>query len=139
MRPIIQEEKSGCGIASVATILKKSYQEVRVTANSLGIFAEDEKLFSDTNYVRTLLNEYGTKISQKELPFTSWDKLPNTALLSIKYHIENGQPFWHWVVFHRNIETGEPVVFDSAAYLEQNERLDFNEMHPKWFIEIYKP
>ncbi|EXJ12877.1 hypothetical protein D791_00219 [Nitrincola nitratireducens] len=51
-KPVIQEEVSGCGIASAANILGKTYQEMKVIANAMGIYAEDELLWSDTRYVR---------------------------------------------------------------------------------------
>ena len=133
---VIQEEKTGCGIASVANIINLSYAEVKNKANSIGIFAEDETLYSDTGYVRRLLTEYDVETSSKEHQFTSWDRLPDLALLSIKYHEKDGLPFWHWVVFKR--ENGSPVVLDSAAYLSENERLDFDDMEPKWYIEVTK-
>ena len=133
---VIQEEKTGCGIASVANIVNLPYANVKSKANSIGIFAEDKTLYSDTGYVRRLLTEYNVKTSDKELQFTSWDKLPDSALLSIKYHEENGVPFWHWVVFKR--VNGSPVVLDSAAYLNENKRLDFDVMEPKWYIEVAK-
>jgi ABC-type bacteriocin/lantibiotic exporter with double-glycine peptidase domain len=133
---VIQEEKTGCGIASVANIVNLPYTNVKKKANSLGIFAEDKTLYSDTGYVRRLLNEYKVETSNKEVPFTSWDKLPDLALLSIKYHEEEGVPFWHWVVFKRI--NGNPVVLDSASYLNENKRLDFDVMEPKWYIEAVK-
>ena len=134
MISIRQEETTGCGIASVANIVGKSYEEMKSIANSLGIFAEDKSLWSDTAYVRKLLSHHGMKTSSEETPFESWEKLPDLALLSIKHHQEDGINFWHWVVFKRL--SGEPFVLDSAAYLESNIRQDFEEMHPKWFIAI---
>ena len=101
MKPIIQGDETGCGISAVATIVQLPYAEVKARAELLGIFAEDERLFSDTKYVRRLLNEYGVKTSADEKPFQSWASLPDIALLSIKYHIEKGRPFWHWVVYYR--------------------------------------
>ena len=132
--PVVQEEKTGCGIAAVATIAQQSYASVKSKANALGVFAGDEKLFSETNHVRKLLDDYEIKISDKETFFDSWEKLPDLALLAIKYHEEKGRPYWHWVVFSR--QGGESTVLDSAAYLANNVRTDFDEMKPKWFIEI---
>lgn len=134
---VIQEETTGCGIASVANIVERSYAEVKAKANSMGIFANNESLYSDTTYTRNLLKEYGVRASITEIPFKSWEMLPDMALLSIKYHMKNGRPFWHWVVFQRR--HGKSVVLDSAAYLRHNERTDFQAMEPKWFIEITKP
>lgn len=136
MIPVRQEETTGCGLASVAVIAGKSYAEVKALANSLGIFADDEKLFSETAYVRQLLVTYGFSTSTGETAFESWDALPDTALLATKYHYENNRPYWHWVVFHRDSE--QPVIFDSAAMLESNLRTDFNAIEPKWYIKIIK-
>lgn len=135
MKVVLQDEISGCGLAVVATLAEKPYDEVKRYANSVGIYAEDKKLHSGTAYVRKLLTHYGVKSSDLENPFESWDKLPDTALLSIKHHMENGESCWHWTVFHRS--GGKAVVLDPARYLVDNERTDFHDMRPKWFIEIY--
>ncbi len=134
MTPVVQEETTGCGIASVANILGKSYAEMKAIANAMGIYAEDESLWSDTQYVRNMLSQAGIDTSVDEIPFESWEALPDLALLSIKHHWEGGKAFWHWVVFKR-IE-GQDVVLDSASYLPANIRTDFEAMHPKWFIEV---
>jgi hypothetical protein len=132
--PVIQEEISGCGIASVANILGKTYSEMKAIANGMGIYASDEALWSDTQYVRRMLASAGLQTSKSEIPFVSWEALPNLALLSIKHHQENGVNFWHWVVFKRL--DGQPFVLDSASYLPSNIRQDFEAMQPKWFIEV---
>ena len=130
----IQQESSGCGIACTAMLAGKSYAEVKQKANQLGIFAEDEKLWSETGYVRRLLDEYEIKAADEETPFTTWDALPNLALLAIKFRIEKDRPFWHWTVFQRT--NGIKIVYDPASSLEKNERDDFEKITPKWFIEI---
>jgi len=135
MKAVLQDEISGCGFAVVATVAGKNYNEVKQYANSIGIIAKDKKLYSGTAYVRKLLKHFRVKYSNMENPFESWDKLPNTALLSIKFHIENEVPYWHWTVFHRS--GGKVVVLDPARYLVTNERSDFHRIKPKWFIEIY--
>ena len=134
LTPVIQEEATGCGIASVANILGKSYQEMKAIANSMGIYADNKSLWSDTEYVRKLLTNAGVSISAEEMPFDSWDKLPDTALLAIKPHCIDGINYWHWVVFKRI--NGQSVVLDSASYLPCNLRKDFDAMQPKWFIAV---
>lgn len=134
LMPIRQEETTGCGIASVANTLGLSYQEVKAQANQLGIFADDTKLFSDTGYVRTLLTQYGIKTHTEETPFSSWQALPDLALLAIKYYEEAGKGFWHWVVFKRL--NGQDYVLDSSQSLTQHLRQDFENMQPKWFIAM---
>ncbi len=134
MKPVIQEESTGCGIASVANIVGKTYAEMKTIANDMGIYATDKSLWSDTQYIRRLLAAFGVVSSVNEVPFEAWSVLPNTALLAIKYHQENGINYWHWVVFKR-INNRE-VVLDSASYLPSNIRTDFESMQPKWFIEV---
>ncbi|WP_230347586.1 cysteine peptidase family C39 domain-containing protein [Methylobacillus methanolivorans] len=137
MKVVVQEEETGCGIAAVANILGKSYAEMREIANRLGIQAADTSLWSDTQYVRRMLDQAGVHTSAGETPFTSWDALPALALLAIKYHEENGKHFWHWVVFKRI--NHQCLVLDSASYLPCNIRTDFTEMQPKWYITVSSP
>ncbi|MEK6678630.1 MAG: hypothetical protein AABY39_04355 [Nitrospirota bacterium] len=134
MKPVVQLERTGCAIASVAAIVGLSYQKAKAIANSLGIFAQDKSLWSETSHVRKLLSHFGIKTGSHEIPFRSWEALPDLALLSIKWHLENGCPYWHWVVFVR--EGGQFYVLDSKKSLHSNLRTDFRRMKPKWYIPI---
>ena len=134
MIAVIQEEKTGCAIASSAAIAGISYKEARRIANGMGVYAEDSDLWSETNYTRRLLARLGVKVGNKEIPFTNWVSLPNCALLSIKWNLQNGQPFWHWVVFVRDGD--RKYVLDSKKSLKSNIRTDFGRMKPKWYIEV---
>ena len=134
MKPVVQEEKTGCAIASSAAIAGVSYKEARKNAHSIGMYAEDSNLWSETNFIRKLIKKFGIKTGKKEIPFTGWESLPNCALLSIKWHIERGKPHWHWVVFVR--EGGKSYVLDSKKTLKANIRTDFGRMKPKWYIEV---
>lgn len=134
MDAIRQEEETGCGLACVAMLAGQSYAAVRETAAGLGIFAADEALWSDTTYVRRLLDHYGIKSAPQETPFTDWTDLPDRALLATKLHYENGQPFWHWAVFVR--EADGPVVLDPAPHLASNRRTDWAAMEVTWFIGV---
>ncbi|MCG6553540.1 MAG: hypothetical protein L7F77_14550 [Candidatus Magnetominusculus sp. LBB02] len=134
--PVIQEEPSGCGIASVAALAGVSYQEAKDAANDLGIYAHDSRLWSETQYITILLRHFGLSAADVELPFVSWRLLPSLALLSVKWHIEKGRPYWHWVVFWRSPDG--PLVFDSKKTLKTNIRTDFGRIKPKWYIPIEK-
>lgn len=133
--PVIQEEVTGCGIAAVATVLGYSYAQMKRIANSMGIYADDTALWSDTGHVRQMLAAGGVDTSPEEIPFHCWESLPDVALLAIKHHQEEGVDYWHWVVFQR--EADEAVVLDSASYLPANVRQDFSAMQPRWFIEVW--
>jgi len=134
MKPVVQLDRTGCGIACVSAITGLLYSQVQSIANSLGIFANDESLWSETAYVRILLNHFGIQTGPREFPFRSWESLPDIALLSVKWHLENGRPYWHWVVFVR--ENGQSCVLDSKEGLRTNRRTDFGRMTPKWYISV---
>lgn len=134
MQSVIQEEATGCAIAAVANIVGKTYSEMKAIANSMGIFATDQALWSEVNYVREMLAAEGIAVSEQEHRFLTWESLPDLALLSIKHHQQAGKNFWHWVVFKR--ENGNSAVLDSASYLPNNLRTDFSAMEPKWYIAV---
>ncbi len=136
MKPVVQEEKTGCAIASAAALAGISYNKAKNIANEMGIFAEDESLWSETKNIRQLLLKLRIRAVHGETKFTDWDSLPDCAILSIKWHFEKGKPYWHWVVFVR--EGDLSYVLDSRKELKTNRRTDFGRMKPKWYIEIMK-
>lgn len=135
MTPVIQQEPTGCGIAASAALAGISYLEAKRCANVLGIYAEDTALWSETAHVRRLLRELGVAVAATETPFTSWESLPDKALLAIKWRMERGRPFWHWVVFVRERE--EARVLDSKKALRSNLRRDLGRIRPRWYIEVF--
>src|SRR5262245_14378435 len=134
LKPVIQREFTGCGIASVAAIAGLSYEKAQRAASELGICAQDKRLWSETNHIRRLLKHFGFRPHSGEAPFRSWEALPDLALLAIKWHVEKNRPCWHWVVFVRD-GSGE-CVLDSKKSLRKHKRTDFGRMKPKWFIAV---
>lgn len=134
MKPVVQEEITGCAIASAAAIARMTYSETKKIANGMGICAEDSKLWSETTYIRNLLRQLGVETATNESKFKDWESLPDLALLSTKWHLEKGKPYWHWAVFVR--EGREAYILDSKKSLKTNKRTDFGRIKPKWYIEV---
>jgi len=134
MKAVVQEDRTGCGIASIAALTGQSYAAAKAAAAKLGILVEDPKLWSDTRLMRKLLAFFGIGAGRKEEPFRSWDELPVRALLAIKWHREKTGAAWHWVVFVR--EEGERYVLDSKRGLRSSRRTDLGRIKPKWFISL---
>jgi len=134
LKPVVQLEPTGCGIASVAALAGVSYRTAQRAARRLGIVAADQRLWSDTAHVRRLLEAYGLKAQAARTPFSTWSALPRRALLAVKWHREHGRPCWHWAVFAR--DRGAACVLDSASSLKRHVRKDFGRMKPKWFIAV---
>ncbi|MDH5232394.1 MAG: hypothetical protein OEY38_20220 [Gammaproteobacteria bacterium] len=136
MKPVVQEEITGCGIASAAAIAGLSYNETKIIANKMGIFAQDSSLWSDPQHIRDLLSTFGIKTDNEEKTFSDWASLPDCALLSTKWHLEKAKPYWHWAVFVR--EGSETYVLDSKKSLKTNLRKDFGRIKPKWYIKVHR-
>ena len=116
MKPVVQEERTGCGIAAVAAIAGVSYAKAKTVAASLGISSQDRRLWSETIHVRRLLALFGVHAARTTRPFRAWSKLPDCALLAIKWRLEKERPFWHWVVFVRAKD--QAYVLDSKPTLK---------------------
>lgn len=137
MNVVVQEDATGCGIASVATLTGISYQEVRKEAMNLGISVTDSRLWSDTAFIRILLKHFDIEVHSKERPFQSWKTLPSLAMLAIKWNHNGKQAFWHWVIYWQSPKG--PVVLDSKESLKSNVRTDFGKIKPKWFLTVTIP
>jgi ABC-type bacteriocin/lantibiotic exporter with double-glycine peptidase domain len=136
MKAIIQRDRTGCGIASVAALAETNYSAVKHAAVALGIGVDDPKLWSDTRHVRRLLARFGIRAAKKEKSFCGWSDLPSCALLAIKWHREKSGPAWHWVVFVRDDDGS--YVLDPKRALRTHRRTDFGRMKPKWFIPVQR-
>ena len=134
MKPVVQAERTGCGIAAVAAIAGVSYARAKAVAASSGISAHDRSLWSETEPVQRLLSPFGLHAAPAPTPFRSWADLPDCALLAIKWHREAYRPCWHWVVFVR--DGGREYVLDSNASLRRHVRVDFGRMQPRWFLPV---
>ena len=134
MKPVLQQEKNGCAIASSAAIAGISYTKAKKIAASLGISADDSTLWSSTKPVRAILKKLGITTSASKALFKNWETLPDCALLAIKWRKENGTAYWHWVTYVREGEN--EYVLDSKKALKSNTRTDFGRIKPKWFIKV---
>ncbi|MFO0775368.1 MAG: hypothetical protein U0172_11960 [Nitrospiraceae bacterium] len=134
MKPVVQLDRTGCGIAAAAAISGRTYREVKRKAAGIGVFAEDPRLWSDSEPICKVLATFGNKVENRRRPFTGWDALPALALLATKWHLEQGRPFWHWAVFVRDGD--ESYVLDSKRSLRSHRRTDFGRIKPKWFLRV---
>ena len=118
----------------MAAMAGVTYARAAAVARSVGVSPTDARLWSQIAPIRRLMTAFGMESSRAAKPFRSWQQLPDCALLAIKWHMEKGRPFWHWVVFVR--EEGEPYVLDSNPRLRIPTRTDFGRMQPRWFLVV---
>jgi len=133
MKPVVQLDRTGCGIACVAAVTRQRYGAVKKATAQLGIDVADPKLWSDPAPVRRLLARFKVRPGAQQ-DFAGWPALPDCALLAIKWHRERTGPAWHWAVFVR--DASGQYVLDSKQALRSNRRVDFGRIKPKWFISL---
>ncbi len=103
MKPVVQEEKTGCAITCAATVTGVPYVKARTVAASLGIYVRDTALWTETTHIRLLLEAFGLAAAPGETSFRSWGgDLPDLCLLAIKWRMQYSRAFWHWAVFHHS-------------------------------------
>ncbi len=134
-QPVVQEDRTGCGLATVAALCRQPYRRIKLAASAIGIECTDTKLWSETAPVRRLLQRLGVRIDPTETAFSGWQALPDLALLAIKWRREARGPAWHWTLFVRD-GSGNEYVLDPKKALKTNRRTDFGRMKPKWFIGV---
>jgi ABC-type bacteriocin/lantibiotic exporter with double-glycine peptidase domain len=134
LKPVVQEDRTGCGIACAAMLAGVTYRHAKEVAARLGIQVTDSRLWSDTTFIRILLKHYGIETDPQEQPFCSWAFLPPLALLAIKWQRKGDRAFWHWVIFWRTLDRA--VVLDPKRTIKTNIRTDFGRINPQWFINI---
>ena len=168
MRLQQQQNKFGCGLACVAMITSVPYREIRDDYIDLNGDPEfmyiKNKGLTVKNYGTNVTNLheicelYGLRINKTETDFTSWDDLPDVAILAINYRTEivSGmrRHCWHWVVWNRELD----CVFDPFPYktdntwkkykkrcsscgkkhfIPPNIRTDYKRLRPVSYIRVY--
>lgn len=134
MKAIIQEDITGCAIASASVLSNQSYQQTKVVFESMGLELTDAALWSSTEPMRALCQQLGIELDKSQHGFTGFEDLPDKALLAIKWKQPQQTAYWHWVVFARL--NGRAFIFDSKKGLKHNMRTDFGRIKPKWFIPV---
>src|SRR4051812_30317042 len=99
LNAVVQQDRTGCALASVAAVAGTSYPSMRKAAADMRILVTDTKLWTSTKPIRRLLTRFGVRAARNEQAFISWEGLPDRALLAIKWHREKTGPAWHWAVF----------------------------------------
>ncbi len=134
-KPIFQRDITGCAIASTAWIAGEEYSAVKRGAEEIGIDILNPSLWSDVAPMRQLLKRFDISAGVDEIPFQSWETLPEKALLAVKWHLEQGKPYWHWTVYSR--EPQGAFVMDPQKALKNNIRTDFGRIKPRWYIDLF--
>lgn len=104
-----QFEKGDCGVACVAMITGKPYEEVELSFQKRRLVS-DGCYFTFHKDLIDVLQSYGCMVKRRK--FISWQRVYSPAIVKVNVRIGN---YWHWVVLageHRILDPkpGSPDV-----------------------------
>lgn len=122
MKRVIQQDRTGCGLACVAMISNASYQSVRSAAiNSYGL-GKRGKFYTSTPKLSDLGKDFGVSIGRRRRKFNGFENLPPLSILSINY--DEAENTWHWVVCVKS--KAGIYILDPSKKIKQKKRTDLN-------------
>lgn len=132
MQRIVQVDSTGCGLACVAMLAGRSYEQVKRKSIRLGILNDKEPFYTVTQDLRELLANYNIS-SKPGRKVRKWESLPDKAILAINHQENYG--IWHWVVFVR-VSSEKFYVLDPRRAVKTERRTDFGRMRLRSYIEV---
>lgn len=93
MKRVQQLTTTDCGLACVAMVTGRPYDEIRKTALRLIKFKRKYFYCTTDDNLRTLLKHYDIELGDKE-EYSEWNNIPKFCIAGVNLRRKN----WHWVV-----------------------------------------
>jgi len=128
MKKVLQTDNTGCGIASVAFLAGKTYNQIKKESIKQKICTPDDygTSFYDIYKLLTAQNILVVDIQR----VNCWLDLKGKIAIVGVHKRKNDSFFRHWVVYKGD------KIYDSAPLLKNYPRQDFGRIKPYAFIEI---
>ncbi|WP_308318795.1 cysteine peptidase family C39 domain-containing protein, partial [Vibrio metschnikovii] len=108
MRRVVQQDRTGCGLACIAILAGTEYSNVKDRALDLFNLESSDEFYTNASELQKLGQEFNLNVGAKRRVFKGFNALPDLAILAINYR-EN-EDTWHWVVYCR--DEGNEFVID---------------------------
>ena len=125
IKRVEQEDDAGCGIACVAMITGKTYQQAERFFRERVFLPIDRKPHTRHYQLRRALRKLG--ITTEKRLFRKWRSIENLSIVPINRRLDTG---WHWVVFVPN--GARPYILDPAQG-KGRRRYDFRGINSRGF------
>lgn len=96
-----QYENGDCGVACIAMIIDRSYEEVESVFRQLDL-VKNGKYFTFHKDLISVLEYFEYEVQRKR--FINWDKVSYPSIVKVNVRLGN---YWHWVV-----KAGERMILD---------------------------
>lgn len=87
-------KEGDCGIACIAMITGKPYEEIELSFRKNDLIAEDGTMYTFHKDLIIILEQFGYSVKRKR--FTKWSNVQTPAIVKINPRTNNR---WHWVVY----------------------------------------
>ncbi|MEI8656449.1 cysteine peptidase family C39 domain-containing protein [Vibrio sp. Hal054] len=134
MRRVVQQDRTGCGLACIAILAGTEYSNVKDRALDLFNIESSDEFYTNASELQKLGQEFNLNVGGKRRVFKGFNALPDLAILAINYR-EN-EDTWHWVVYCR--DGGNEFVIDPKKAVKAERRTDFGRLakSTRWFIAV---
>lgn len=134
MRRVVQQDRTGCGLACIAILAQTEYSNVKETALSLFNLEPNDEFYTSAHELQKLGQEYNLNVGGKRRVFKGFKALPDLAILAINYREK--EDTWHWVVYCRDEDS--EFVIDPKKAVKAERRKDFGRLakSARWFMEV---
>jgi hypothetical protein len=119
-----QEFSTSCGVAVVAMFARVSHREAMSFMFPKAMRGDYRTWLRD---LKRALDHFGVSYASRWHRFQSWDEIPTTSLVKVRWHNADGGAGTHWVIFQRR-KTGEWRVIDPDPPRGGTLRLGTNEL-----------
>jgi ABC-type bacteriocin/lantibiotic exporter with double-glycine peptidase domain len=135
---VIQEDVTGCGLACIAMLSHKTYDDIKDCILSKGIIKSKKNFMTNNSQIIRIGKEFGVTL-EKRKKFQRWNDIPSTSLVSINFRHIKSKSEWHWIVFVK--ENGEkPYFLDPLENKKQkkSKRFDFKGKKSGYYLLLVK-
>jgi hypothetical protein len=133
LRRVVQLDGTGCGLACVAMLARRSYSDIRRSFSR--VFPKKElnlgRYWTDAADLRKLLVRFRIELG-REVRVRTWNKVPDFALVAV--HWKRSKGTWHWVLFVRDQHGG--FILDPRKSVVAARRRDLHKIRPASYHRI---
>ncbi|MBX3214066.1 MAG: hypothetical protein KF850_18670 [Labilithrix sp.] len=125
-----QEFSTSCGVAVVAMFARVSHREAMSIMFPNGTTGDYRTWLKD---LKRALDHFGVTYASRWFRFRSWEEIPTTSLVKVRWRKSDGAAGAHWVIFQRR-KTGEWRVIDPDPPRGGTLRLSSKEL--SWYTGV---
>ena len=108
IKHVTQEDDTGCGIACLAMLTRKTYNEIKTIIIEKKFKKSEKNLRTNYSEIIRIGLEFNLNLNKRK-KFNKWSEIPSTSIVSTDFSLAKRN--WHWVVFVKEVNK-KPYLLD---------------------------